>query len=1702
MKNLKYFRNKRLLSNTTTVLALLVAFLMVGSTVTAVGVQENTNNIFAEVSPNIKSKLVPSPQSDAQWDVQFSFDLTAASGAAGNAGAEYKTGEFYSTRWAANLIHQYDDTGALVSEFSVPGVSGLRDLCYDGTYFYGGAAGGTIYEMDFDTNTLISSITGGFQARAIAYDSDLDVFYCSNFGDPVWKVDRAGTILDTWNFGTVTSNYGFAYDSTGPYLWVYDQGGGGGTPQLIHQWDLTTGAFTGVSHDTTLEFPDPSGIAGGLFLTDEFYSGFSTMGALQQGVPDMMIAYEFLPTGPPPTNDTGIQSIVAPTTGPAGVITPIAAVKNFGNATQTDVPVTMKIHKMLPPVELFTEDFESYMPATPVFPPVGWSIQNTSSSTWYKYSSGYARCSEDNTGAQDEWLISETFDCSALPVVGISMYFYMATPNDDYVEILGSTDNGVTWNNMIVNITGYMSSALRSYDITSWAAGQSQVKIAWRWVSGASLTGSDYMYFRQFKIGAPSYVASGVSEDFNGAWGTYGDNPPAGWTILDFGSESPPVWNNNDWYKYYYSTFGSDCARTYYSPYETRNEWLITPTIDCSAMTEVELMFRQYFYYYSGAAGYGAIEGSIDNGTTWTVMVVNQSATQSTNYYSFDISSWAAGQSQVKLAFHYTAPQPGRYWYIDDVMAGDITDETVLFENYWFDDVIPDNWGPNGWMQDDVVNVGDVDPNIWRGADATYSTTPAFDPYAGTYMAIYDTGLLYPQGSQARLYCPNPIDLTGETGPINLEFMLHMNNYGSSYTDSIAVQVSLDATNWTTETTINTYDAGNPGWVEQMIDLTAYAGQNIYLGFLGIDGGYRDIAIDDISLNVPGMATEYNETILINISREDAIFPDWTPTDWQVAENADIEYFVEAYTSLPGDENPGNDYKSKYITLSYPYLHDIAMVEIISPVDDGPAQTFNVSAKIANVGQNPEGNFTANVEIGKRVYTTQYTTVIFSGTGEWEQIDYASGGSYRPVGGSGDYYVGCDSDGSGTPFDTSMYTFAFDLSGLTTATLEFWGIFQDYAGSGYTEINVYSNGSFEENLWTITVDEVPRVPTQHIYTMNVGTYADPSDVVVEFYFTDMDGSYAGNAWGFYFDDLEIPEISYLEDFEGIFPPADFTVTVEYNENITIPPAFIDPGEELVIEFPNWTPADIALGVSGTIDYQISATSVFANDTNPANDALGDGFTLDYWHDINVEEVSIGTDKMADPIFSQPPVDPAGAWSFYTSAAGGPHLVQEDFFGLSDPIGSMTWWGLPLIWTGSGWSQGTGAGMEFEIIFYEDNAGAPGAVVETFSGITATEVNTGQVYSGYNMYVWEEVALPSSVNLADGWFSIQTTDSPEDAWILLANSETGNLNAIQNGGGLGDNVAIELFAGSGGGAPGVDVFIQPGVYTPDALIENLGTFEELNLTAYGEIWEYISGPNGTLVWSDSIGGIDIGPLGGQSAQTFSSYDFALQGNYGLTVNVPLGTDDFPNNNVESIGIGVDDTAPVSSHTLDPAAPTGLNGWYVSDVTVTVDADDGAEAYQSGVNHIEYRIDGGAWQTIPNGGSFVINVDGILSIDYKSVDNVGNEEAVNNFEIKMDQTVPLIDLIWEAVGGFNNDDIIFTSNCEDATSGLDYVEFYYNDILQFTDDAAPYEWIMTHAPGTKYNIKSIVYDIAGNTAEDLLASGESVNVNVHTTTPLQK
>ncbi|KYK26381.1 hypothetical protein AYK20_09025 [Thermoplasmatales archaeon SG8-52-1] len=158
---------------------------------------------------------------------------------------------------------------------------------------------------------------------------------------------------------------------------------------------------------------------------------------------------------------------------------------------------------------------------------------------------------------------------------------------------------------------------------------------------------------------------------------------------------------------------------------------------------------------------------------------------------------------------------------------------------------------------------------------------------------------------------------------------------------------------------------------------------------------------------------------------------------------------------------------------------------------------------------------------------------------------------------------------------------------------------------------------------------------------------------------------------------------------------------------------------------------------------------------------------------------------------------------------------------------------------------------------------------------------------------------------------------------------------------------------------------------------LGTFPELDLTCWAEIYEYYTDPeNGTLLYEDNVTNIDLDvPLGGTETLTFDDFNFANEGIYGLFLSMPDENDDIPKNNGVTWGIGIDDTDPVASHALNPATPDGENGWYVSDVEVTLDAyDPEVLGVSSGVKEIKYRIDGGTTHTITgNHGTFDVDTD---------------------------------------------------------------------------------------------------------------------------------
>ena len=303
------------------ILCILVCMLMCATVSTVTGTRnEEVDAIALERNQVYASNLAP-------WDLLDVIDVgaTGETGLNGNAGAEFDgvNDQHFSTRWASNLIHRYDIDGNLLEEFSIAGVSGLRDLAFDGSHMWGGAAAGTIWEMDFTSKTLVSTITGTFQSRAIMYDWDEDEIHCSNWGDPVWVVNpTSGAIITQYNLVTATSTYGFAYDpnpTTYLTMWIFDQTTG--ATSTIYEWNMETMAMTGFTYNVNADVGSGIGIAGGLWSSADYASGLFCLGGCVQdssapGVTDWLFVYELYVTNLPP-NTPGAPS--GPSQGVTGV---------------------------------------------------------------------------------------------------------------------------------------------------------------------------------------------------------------------------------------------------------------------------------------------------------------------------------------------------------------------------------------------------------------------------------------------------------------------------------------------------------------------------------------------------------------------------------------------------------------------------------------------------------------------------------------------------------------------------------------------------------------------------------------------------------------------------------------------------------------------------------------------------------------------------------------------------------------------------------------------------------------------------------------------------------------------------------------------------------------------------------------------------------------------------------------------------------------------------------------------------------------------------------------------------------------------------------------------------------------------------------------------------------------------------------------
>lgn len=237
----------------------------------------------SEISPDIDIENSTTVQSDT-LNLQFSFPCTAF---IGEYGVESNGNDIYVTQWLDDSIVKYDIQGNIIEKFTISEVGRIRDLAYDGQYYYGSPNDFFFYVLDLDNKILVEKVYTSFKIRGLAYDALEDLLWATEHWLPMfYKMDKDGNILDSWmsNGITLDAISGLAYDNDspdGPFLWGFSQDS---TGAIIVKYDIATQSQTGNMIDVS-GLVSGNSVAGGLFINEmPVRSGVTLGGCIQNNV--------------------------------------------------------------------------------------------------------------------------------------------------------------------------------------------------------------------------------------------------------------------------------------------------------------------------------------------------------------------------------------------------------------------------------------------------------------------------------------------------------------------------------------------------------------------------------------------------------------------------------------------------------------------------------------------------------------------------------------------------------------------------------------------------------------------------------------------------------------------------------------------------------------------------------------------------------------------------------------------------------------------------------------------------------------------------------------------------------------------------------------------------------------------------------------------------------------------------------------------------------------------------------------------------------------------------------------------------------------------------------------------------------------------------------------------------------------------------
>jgi hypothetical protein len=364
---------------------------------------------------------------------------------------------------------------------------------------------------------------------------------------------------------------------------------------------------------------------------------------------------------------------------------------------------------------------------------------------------------------------------------------------------------------------------------------------------------------------------------------------------------------------------------------------------------------------------------------------------------------------------------------------------------------------------------------------------------------------------------------------------------------------------------IGIYSFGSPNGCGEALQIKwKLIGYSYYYNWFVLDSIYIEGCNDSIEY------AELVEDITLAPGKSKEIeFPSWTPALWQDPdyENTWVDYIVHTFTICEGDQVPSNNNKYKFIELYFGFLHDVGVTNVSYP-ESGPAQTFPVTGHVNNFGQFNESGFNSYLEIAEldidnpvELLTEGFSDSTFPPDGwtrthtnwKYSSTNYAGGTT-----GEAKFYYQPQS------IDTfRLYSPVIDTSEYEAIEIEFKHYVSHYTTPYILKLETSEDGLDWNVLWEIE-------PAGNVGPESISLLTDnfSSNTYISW-------TFEGNSWNinnWFVDDISIKGYSLLAP--------------EYEDNIII--SEIEPGEELALEFSDWTPDYIQYETTGIKKYSVKA----------------------------------------------------------------------------------------------------------------------------------------------------------------------------------------------------------------------------------------------------------------------------------------------------------------------------------------------------------------------------------------------------------------------------------------------------------------------------------------------------------------------------------